>query len=121
MGKWFKKTGKRNEIFLATKFAGKLVDGQIVFDSSPEHCKAACAKSLQRLGVDYIDLYYCHRTSDTPIEKTVQAMVDLKKCVQKSITTPWALNSLILEAYGLITYFLLTNSFINVVKAKSAT
>jgi len=56
------------------------VDGQVVQDSSPEYVKEACAKSLQRLGVDHVDLYYCHRVDrKTPIEKTVEAMVELKK------------------------------------------
>jgi len=80
LGKWFKRTGKRNEIFLATKFANQFVDGKRVIDSSPEYCKRACEKSLKRLGIDYIDLYYCHRVDGkTPIEKTVQAMAELKK------------------------------------------
>lgn len=86
VGKWFKRTGKRNEIFLATKFANKLITdehGQITgrtVDSTPEYCKEACEKSLKRLGIETIDLYYCHRVDrKTPIEKTVQAMVELKK------------------------------------------
>lgn len=81
LGQWFKRTGKRNEIFLATKFANRaLPDGRREVNSSPEYCKAACEKSLKRLGVDHIDLYYCHRVDrKTPIEKTVQAMADLKK------------------------------------------
>lgn len=58
VGKWFARTGKRDEIFLATKFANVIRNGQYEVDSSPEYCKEACAKSLQRLGVDYIDLYY---------------------------------------------------------------
>lgn len=80
LGKWFKRTGKRNEIFLATKFANKWDGSSMVVDSSPEYVKAACDKSLQRLGIETIDLYYCHRVSDkTPIEKTVEAMAELKK------------------------------------------
>ena len=82
IGKWFKKTGKRNEIFLATKFGISMPDGdysKVTEHSDPEYVKAACEKSLRRLGVDTIDLYYCHRVDrKTPIEKTVQAMVDLK-------------------------------------------
>ncbi|KAI9734710.1 MAG: hypothetical protein M1818_006697 [Claussenomyces sp. TS43310] len=81
LGKWFKRTGKRDEIFLATKFANKSNPaGQRAVDSSPEYCIEACKKSLQRLGVDSIDLYYCHRLDlKTPIEKTVEAMAQLKK------------------------------------------
>lgn len=81
LGKWFKRTGKRDEIFLATKF-GNLIkkDGSRAIDSSPEYVEAACAKSLQRLGIPTIDLYYCHRVDGkTPIEKTVEAMAQLKR------------------------------------------
>ncbi|KAF7931127.1 uncharacterized protein EAE97_009336 [Botrytis byssoidea] len=81
LGKWFKRTGKRDQIFLASKFAFKTnADGTRTFDTSPEYVKAACAKSLQRLGVQTIDLYYCHRVDQkTPIEKTVEAMAELKR------------------------------------------
>ncbi|KAL3420596.1 aldo/keto reductase YakC [Phlyctema vagabunda] len=81
LGAWFKRTGKRDEIFLATKFANK-ADGKGGFEvnSSPAYAKEACEKSLQRLGISTIDLYYCHRVDGvTPIEKTVEAMVELKK------------------------------------------
>lgn len=84
IGRWFKRTGKRNEIFLATKFGNVwLPDGNRTIKSDPEYVKEACEKSLKRLGVETIDLYYCHRVDlKTPIEKTVEAMVELKKCVQ---------------------------------------
>ena len=79
---WFKaNSGKREHIFLATKFANKVgQDGSRSIDSSPEYAKEACNRSLQRLGVDSIDLYYAHRLDGkTPIEKTVEAMAELKK------------------------------------------
>ncbi|THU78477.1 Aldo/keto reductase [Dendrothele bispora CBS 962.96] len=76
LGKWFKRTGKRDDIFLATKF-GLLLTGA---RGEPEYVKEACAKSLERLGVDHIDLYYLHRVDPkTPIEKTVGAMAELVK------------------------------------------
>ena len=80
LGKWFTRTGKRHDIFLATKFAVVTKpDGSREVRSDPEYVKEACAKSLKRLGVDSIDLYYCHRVDQkTPIEKTVQAMKELK-------------------------------------------
>ena len=86
LGKWFKRTGKRDSIFLATKFSYRFKEpGNIATlsnDSSPEWTKQACDISLKRLGVDTIDLYYCHRVDEkTPIEKTVEAMAELKKCV----------------------------------------
>ncbi|RDW82782.1 aldo-keto reductase-2 [Coleophoma cylindrospora] len=81
LGKWFKQTGKRDEVFLATKFANSVTaEGEWVLRSDPEYVKLACEKSLSRLGIDCIDLYYCHRVDQkTPIEKTVQAMVELKE------------------------------------------
>jgi aryl-alcohol dehydrogenase-like predicted oxidoreductase len=81
LGKWFKANpDKRQNIFLATKFANRLfADGSRGVDSTPEYAKEACATSLKRLGLDNVDLYYCHRLDlKTPIEKTVQAMVELK-------------------------------------------
>lgn len=49
-------------------------------NSSPEYAKQAIEKSLRRLGLPYVDLYYCHRLDKvTPIEKTIEAMVELKK------------------------------------------
>lgn len=62
IGKYFKKNpAARAKVFLATKYANKWQpDGSMTVDSSPEYTKAACAKSLQRLGVDTIDLYYVY-------------------------------------------------------------
>jgi aryl-alcohol dehydrogenase-like predicted oxidoreductase len=56
----FKRTGKRKEIFLATKFGAGSPSGKII-DGSPAYVKEACYKSLEKLGVDYIDLFYAHR------------------------------------------------------------
>lgn len=80
LGKWFKETGRRGEIFLATKFANKMVNGQMEVVGTPEYVKQACRESLERLQTDHIDLYYQHRVdSNTPIEKTVGAMAELVK------------------------------------------
>lgn len=79
LGKWFNKSGKRDKIFLATKFAFVKGLPNFVVDSSAAYCKKACAESLKLLGTDYIDLYYMHRANpDTPIEETVRAMAELK-------------------------------------------
>jgi len=77
---WFERTGKRDKIFLATKFGvRKDENGAPSFSSDPEYVKTACDTSLKRLGVDKIDLYYCHRVDrKTPIELTVKAMAELK-------------------------------------------
>jgi len=80
IGKWFKDTGRRKEIFLATKF-GNLRDaeGKPIVRGDPEWVKQACHDSLERLGINQIDLYYVHRIDPTvPIEETIRAMVELK-------------------------------------------
>jgi aryl-alcohol dehydrogenase-like predicted oxidoreductase len=80
IGKWFKDTGRRSEIFLATKFGNLMKDGKMVVRGEPAYVKEACDASLKRLGIDTIDLYYQHRVDTTvPIEETVAAMVELKK------------------------------------------
>ena len=75
--------GRRNEVFLATKFgivrdpADPTMRG---FNGRPEYVRKSCDGSLQRLGVDHIDLYYLHRVDKSvPIEETVGAMADLVK------------------------------------------
>ncbi|KAM6492734.1 Aldo/keto reductase [Amanita muscaria] len=79
IGQWFKRTGKRDEIFLATKF-GVTFGGKKKITGDPEYVKAAFEKSRQRLGVDIVDLYYMHRADETvPIELTVGAMAELVK------------------------------------------
>ncbi|KAH6613014.1 NADP-dependent oxidoreductase domain-containing protein [Boeremia exigua] len=81
LGKWFAANpNKRSDIFLATKFANKtLPDGSSAVDSTPEYARTACEKSLQRLGLPSVDLYYVHRVDlKTPIEKTMEALVELK-------------------------------------------
>jgi aryl-alcohol dehydrogenase-like predicted oxidoreductase len=80
--------GRRDEVTLATKFgfdtgvsanarrdaAGRMVNGRA------EYVQQACNASLERLGVDHIDLYYLHRVDpQTPIEETVGAMAELVK------------------------------------------
>jgi len=73
--------GRRDEVFLATKFGNvRKKDDPTYWQVSgkPEYVKSACDASLQRLGMDYIDLYYQHRVDPaTPIEETVGAMADL--------------------------------------------
>jgi aryl-alcohol dehydrogenase-like predicted oxidoreductase len=71
---------RRDEVVLATKFGNvRAPDGAMLrIDGSPEYVRSACDASLQRLGVDQIDLYYQHRVDPTvPIEETVGAMAEL--------------------------------------------
>jgi aryl-alcohol dehydrogenase-like predicted oxidoreductase len=71
--------GRRDEVVLATKFANRwFEDGSRTIDGSPEYVRTAIDASLQRLGVDHVDLYYQHRVDpNTPIEETVGAMAEL--------------------------------------------
>jgi aryl-alcohol dehydrogenase-like predicted oxidoreductase len=75
--------GKRDRVFLATKFANvRKKDDPKFWDVSgkPEYVRASCDASLKRLGVEYVDLYYQHRVDKTiPIEETIGAMADLVK------------------------------------------
>ncbi|MHC6228245.1 aldo/keto reductase [Arthrobacter sp. MMS24-T111] len=72
--------GRRDDVVLATKFGNeRREDGSWVgINGRPEYVRSACDASLQRLGVDHIDLYYQHRVDKTvPIEDTVGAMAEL--------------------------------------------
>ncbi|HUV21530.1 MAG TPA: aldo/keto reductase [Gammaproteobacteria bacterium] len=69
----------RERVVLASKFGNmRLPDGKRKVNGKPEYVFEACDKSLARLGVDHIDLYYLHRMDPTvPIEDTVGAMAQL--------------------------------------------
>ena len=70
----------RSEVVLATKFGNERnADGSFVgVNGRPEYVRAACDASLERLGVDCIDLYYQHRVDrNVPIEETFGAMKEL--------------------------------------------
>lgn len=78
---------KRDDVFLATKFGFRYESKldpddpktfKTYFDGRPEYVKKACEASLQRLGIDTIDLYYSHRVDPkVPIEETAGAMAEL--------------------------------------------
>src|SRR3954454_2127583 len=77
--------GHRDEYVIATKFARRMDDatpGDMStvgpLDGSAEHVRSSIDISLQRLGTDYVDLFYQHRVDpDIPIEETVGALADL--------------------------------------------
>jgi aryl-alcohol dehydrogenase-like predicted oxidoreductase len=72
--------GRRDQVVLATKFGNlRGEDGSwLGVNGRPEYVRKSCDGSLQRLGVDHVDLYYQHRVDRTvPIEETVGAMADL--------------------------------------------
>jgi aryl-alcohol dehydrogenase-like predicted oxidoreductase len=74
--------GRRDRFEIATKFGFSFDPdnpyGPRGLDGSPENVKRVCDESLERLGTDYIDLYYQHRVDPAvPIEETVGAMGEL--------------------------------------------
>jgi len=79
LGRWFTSTGRRAEIFLATKFGSRDPEGKaappMTAISMPSYIKHAFERSLKRLQTDYIDLYYQHRVDPTvPIEVVLEAL-----------------------------------------------
>lgn len=71
---------RRDRVIIATKFANvRSEDGKFLgVSGKPEYVHQACDDSLQRLGVDVIDLYYQHRVDPTvAIEETIGAMAEL--------------------------------------------
>jgi aryl-alcohol dehydrogenase-like predicted oxidoreductase len=71
---------RRDRVVLATKFANERgSDGEFLgVRGDAQYVRDACDASLQRLGIDHIDLYYQHRVDPkTPIEETVGAMAEL--------------------------------------------
>ncbi len=71
---------RRGDVMLATKFGIVREEGgaRRGIDGSPDYIRKACDASLQRLGIDHIDLYYQHRVDPkTPIEETVGALAEL--------------------------------------------
>jgi aryl-alcohol dehydrogenase-like predicted oxidoreductase len=69
--------GRRDEYVVATKFIGTFSESRRI-DGSAAYVRKAIEGSLQRLGTDYVDLYYQHRVDPgTPIEETVGAMAEL--------------------------------------------
>lgn len=79
LGKWFAETGRRSEIFLATKFGSRDPEGKFNEGkrpcSTPSYIQYALQRSLKRLGTDYIDLYYQHRVDpDVPIEVVLETL-----------------------------------------------
>ncbi|KAK3418403.1 hypothetical protein EUGRSUZ_H04364 [Eucalyptus grandis] len=81
IGKALKKL-PREEVQVATKFGiVKIEADNLVIRGSPEYVRSCCESSLERLGVEYIDLYYVHRIDTSiPIEETME---ELKKLVEE--------------------------------------
>jgi aryl-alcohol dehydrogenase-like predicted oxidoreductase len=71
--------GRRDGLVIATKFGFRFEDSRITgIDGTPENARRSCEGSLQRLGIDTIDLFYQHRVDpNVPIEETVGGMAEL--------------------------------------------
>jgi voltage-dependent potassium channel beta subunit len=106
MGKALKKLGWRRDSFLVSS---KVMFGS-VSDHKPtqwglnrKHIIEACDQALIRLGVEALDLYFCHRPDpETPIEETVRAMSDLVQMGKAHYwgTSEWSAQQ-IMEAHGI--------------------
>lgn len=80
----------RDKVIIATKCGIKNIDGKQVVDGRPEEIRKSAEKSLKRLGIDAIDLYYLHRVdTSVPIEKVAGTMKDL---MQQGKIRHWGLS-----------------------------
>ncbi len=80
VGRVLQGSGKRDDLVIATKVGFRIDEkgGVAGTDGRPEHVRAACEASLQRLRVEYIDILYLHRLDRAvPVEETVGAMGEL--------------------------------------------
>ncbi|WP_434778066.1 aldo/keto reductase [Neisseria sp. Ec49-e6-T10] len=99
LGKFIKRYS-RYDLFLASKFGIKRnANGEMArtVDGSTQYVREACEKSLDRLGVDYLDLYYVHRRDPaTPIEETIGILAEL---VQEGLIREIGLSEVSVETY----------------------
>lgn len=78
IGKWMKARGNRDKLVIATKVGSR--NNEHPNDISAQHILRSAEESLQRLGIDHIDLYYTHFDDDTtPVEETLGAYAQLIK------------------------------------------
>jgi voltage-dependent potassium channel beta subunit len=105
MGKVLQKTGWPRDSYLVSSkvFWGAVADPKPTQRGlSRKHVVEACHQALERLQVDYLDMYFCHRPDvETPVEETVRAMTDL---IQQGKVLYWGTSEWsaqkIREAYG---------------------
>ncbi len=80
----------RDQVIIATKCGIKNVNGKQVVDGRPEEIRKSAEKSLKRLGIDAIDLYYLHRVdTSVPIEEVAGTM---KELMQQGKIRHWGLS-----------------------------
>ena len=78
IGNYFRASGQRDQIVLATKYRSKVGDGVNDIGASRYHIVRTVEASLKRLKTDRIDLLYCHSwDAETPTEETLRAVDDL--------------------------------------------
>ncbi|MBK0392357.1 aldo/keto reductase [Ramlibacter algicola] len=78
IGKWFKQSGKRDKVVLATKVGMDMGDGKVGLKAA--YIKQAVEDSLRRLQTDRIDLYQAHKDDEaTPLDETLEAFASLIK------------------------------------------
>ena len=83
----FAASGKRDQIFLATKFGFVFKPDRLV-DGSREHVRESVENSLKQMGTDHVDLLYLHRPDvTTPIETTVRAMAELVRYASNNVVS----------------------------------
>ena len=71
----------RDELFVSTKAGYDMWDGPYGNWGSRKYLMASLDQSLKRMRLDYVDLFYSHRYDpDTPLEETLQALVDIVRC-----------------------------------------
>ena len=75
-GKWLAKYARRDEIVVATKVGLEMSDGPNGKGLSKKRIAAGIDASLERLGMDHVDLFYIHRLDDTPFEVILEAFED---------------------------------------------
>ena len=105
MGKVLQKTGWPRDSYLVSSkvFWGAVADPKPTQRGlSRKHVVEACHQALERLQVDYLDMYFCHRPdAEVPVEETVRAMTDL---IQQGKVLYWGTSEWsaqkIREAYG---------------------
>ncbi|MCC6387539.1 MAG: aldo/keto reductase [Dehalococcoidia bacterium] len=78
VGRWLAARGNRHRMVIATKVRGRMWPGPAGEGLGRDHIIKACEASLERLGVETIDLYQCHWADDSvPVEETLRAFEDL--------------------------------------------
>jgi 1-deoxyxylulose-5-phosphate synthase len=89
LGRALKDFANRDEAVIATKVHGKMHDGPNGAGLSRKAILSEIDKSLQRLGMDYVDVYQIHRWDyQTPIEETMEALHDVVRAGKARISGP---------------------------------